>query len=91
MLFAKSKSRISTKIRIRGLLLLIKIINDHKNLHIDVNLCVDSESVLRNIISPCDLEIHFKNWFLLLPSGGSFLFRRKERYEQTDFKNEIYA
>ena len=75
---------ISTKIKIRG-------IATHKNFHVDVNSCVDSESVLRNFISPCNLEIRLKNLFLLLPPVGSFLFRRKERYEQTDFKNEIYA
>ena len=56
-----------------------------------VTLCVDSESVIRNMIALRNLEITFKNRFLLLPPGGSFLFRRRVRYEQTNFRNVIYA
>ena len=62
-----------------------------KNLPMDVTLCADSESAIRNMIALRNLELTFKNRFLLLPPGGNFLFRREVRYEQTDFRNEIYA
>ena len=62
-----------------------------KNFPIDVTLCVDSESAIRNMIALRNLEIPFKNRFVLLPPGGSFLFRRKMRCEQTDFRSEIYT
>ena len=68
-----------------------KINNDHRTFHTDATLCVESESVLRNILPLSNLEARFNKRFLLLPSRGSFLFRRKERHDQTDFKNEIYA
>ena len=66
----------------------MKVKDGHKNFFIDVTLRVDSESVVSNNIPLCNLKINVKNWFLLLPSGGKSLFLRKERYEQTDFKNE---
>ena len=62
-----------------------------KNFPIDVTLCVDSESAIRNMIALRNLEIPFKTRFVLLPPGGSFLFRWKVRYEQTYFRNGFYT
>ena len=46
-----------------GAQLAIKIDIDPKNFTIDVTLCVDSESVIRNMVAPRNLEIPFKNRF----------------------------
>ena len=82
VLFA-SKSRISTKLRIRGLVT-HKIINDHVNCYIDVTLCVDSEYVLTNVISLYNLEIHFKNLFCFcLPEAGFYSVGRRDMSKLT--------
>ena len=52
---------------------------------------VDSKSGIKNTTAARNLEIAFGTRFSFLPPGGSFLLRRKGRYEQTDFNNEIYA
>ena len=46
-----------------GAQLYIKIDVHLKNFPIDVTLCVDSESVIRNMIALRNLEITFKNMF----------------------------
>ena len=58
---------------------------------IDVTFDADSKSAIKNTIAARNLEIAFENRFSFLPPGGSFLLRRKGRYEQTDFRNEIYV
>ena len=61
-MFANSKNRIFAKIR-------IWCPAPHENRHspknfpVDVTLCVDSESVIRNMIALRNIEIPFKSWF----------------------------
>ena len=62
-----------------------------KNIPIDVTFDADSKSAIKNTIAARNLEIALENRFSFLPTGGSFLLRRKGRYDLTDFKNEIYA
>ena len=61
-LFANSKNRILAKSGF-GAQLSIKIDIHTKNFPIDVTLCVDSESVIRNMIAFRNLEMTFKNRF----------------------------
>ena len=67
----------------------MKVDDVTKNIPIYVTFNVDSISAIKNTIAARGLELVFENRFSFLPPGGSFLLRRKERYEQTDFRNEI--
>ena len=69
----------------------IKVDRDIKKIPIDATFDIKFQIRYQNIIAPRNLEIAFENRFSFLPPGGSFLFRRKGIYEQTDFRNEIYA
>ena len=62
-----------------------------KNVHIGVTFCVDSKSAIRNIIAPRNREIIAKTCFRYLLAQEVFLHQQEERYDQTNFKNEIYT
>ena len=88
ILFANSKNMISANKK--DLVLLYRSRWWYQNIP-DVTFDVDSKSTIKNTIAARNLEIAFENRFSFLPPGGSSLFRRKMRYEQTDFRNTIYA
>ena len=60
-----------------------------KNVHIGVTFCVDSKSAIRNSIAPRNREIMAKTCFRYLLAQEVFLHKQEERYDQTNFKNEI--
>ena len=62
-----------------------------ENHRIDVTFCVDSKSGHRKFIALRNREIIIKTCFSILLLGEVFLLRRKKRYDQTNFKNEIYT
>ena len=65
--------------------------NHVKNVHIDVTFCVDPESAIRKCIGDRNLEKIVKVRFSFLGSQEVFSLRRKESYDQTEFRNGIYT
>ena len=58
-----------------------KVDNDTKNIHVNLTFDVYSKSAIKNNIAVRNLDIAFENRFSILPHWGSFLLRRKGRYE----------